>query len=133
MTENIAAIRGIGVQVALDDFGTGYSSLSYLKQVPAEVIKLDRSFVTDIASDPLDRGIAAAVIDLARVLGRTVVAEGVETEAQRDVLRELRCPYAQGYLWSAAVPAEAVLQVARDGFALPTGHEVVPLRAVPQP
>ncbi len=133
VTANIAAIRALGVQVALDDFGTGYSSLSYLKQVPAEIIKIDRSFVTSIVTDPVDRDIAGAVIGLARALGRTVVAEGVETADQGDVLRQLGCPYAQGYLWSAAVPAEAVPDMVHRGFGHLRGTELVALRAVHQP
>ena len=133
VTANISAIRNLGVRVALDDFGTGYSSLSYLKQVPAEVIKIDRSFVTDIATDPLDRGIAAAIIDLARALGRSVVAEGIETQEQRDVLEELGCPYAQGYLWAAAVPAEQVLDLVRTGFAAAKRCDAVALQAAEHP
>ena len=107
--ETLEAIRGLGVQVALDDFGTGYSSLAFLKSVPADIVKIDRSFVVDIERSATDRDIVGAVIHLAGVLGMTVVAEGIETEGQRQILRELGCTHAQGFLWSRAVEAEQVL------------------------
>jgi diguanylate cyclase (GGDEF)-like protein len=107
--ENLHAIRALGVRVALDDFGTGYSSLAFLKSVPADVVKIDRSFVAEIVDSPTDRDIVGAVIGLANALDRTVVAEGVESEDQRDVLRDLGCPLAQGFLWSPAIPAEQVI------------------------
>jgi diguanylate cyclase (GGDEF)-like protein/PAS domain S-box-containing protein len=107
--ETVAAIRALGVQLALDDFGTGYSSLAFLKNVPANIVKIDRSFVVEIEHSSTDRDIVGAVIHLADVLGRTVVAEGVETEGQRDILRGLGCLHAQGFLWSRAVPAEQIL------------------------
>ncbi len=114
--DNVLAIRRLGVSVALDDFGTGYSSLSYLKRVPADIVKIDRLFVTDIAENKTDRDITEAIIRLAHALGRSVVAEGVETEAQRAVLERLGCTLAQGYLWSSAVPVEQVLNL-RSTFA----------------
>jgi predicted signal transduction protein with EAL and GGDEF domain len=116
--ETLAAIRALGVHVALDDFGTGYSSLAFLKSVPADMVKIDRSFVEDVEESETDRDIVGSVIRLSAALGRTVVAEGIETEAQRDLLRDLGCPHAQGFLWSAAVPAEQVL-VVRERLAHP--------------
>jgi diguanylate cyclase (GGDEF)-like protein/PAS domain S-box-containing protein len=113
---NVDALRALGVHVALDDFGTGYSSLSYLKRVPADIVKIDRSFVEGIVESRVDRDIVGAVIDLAHALGRTVIAEGIETQAQRAELRRLGCPLAQGFLWSPGIPAEAILRLARDGF-----------------
>jgi EAL domain-containing protein (putative c-di-GMP-specific phosphodiesterase class I) len=107
--DTLAALRSLGVQVALDDFGTGYSSLAFLKSVPADIVKVDRSFVADIERSATDRDIVGAVIDLAAALDRTVVAEGVESEGQRDILRRLGCPQAQGFLWAPAVPSEQVL------------------------
>jgi EAL domain-containing protein (putative c-di-GMP-specific phosphodiesterase class I) len=124
--ENIRRIRALGVRIALDDFGTGYSSLSFLKRVPADILKIDRSFITGIADDAADRDIAAAIISLARALGRTVVAEGIETEAQHEVVRGLGCQLAQGYLWSPAVPAEQVLTL-RGTYA----DRATKLRVVP--
>jgi EAL domain-containing protein (putative c-di-GMP-specific phosphodiesterase class I) len=122
--ENVDAIRALGVRVALDDFGTGYSSLSYLKRVPADIVKIDRSFVMGVADEAVDRDIAAAIINLAQALGRSVVAEGVETDAQHAALRQLGCPLAQGFLWSKAVPAEAVLPLARVGALRPRSAPV---------
>ena len=107
--EILAAIRALGVHVALDDFGTGYSSLAFLKNVPADIVKIDRSFVVDIEHSNTDRDIVGAVINLANALGRTVVAEGIETERQRAMLLELGCAHAQGFLWSPAVPAEQLM------------------------
>ncbi|MGZ4689659.1 MAG: putative bifunctional diguanylate cyclase/phosphodiesterase [Acidimicrobiia bacterium] len=117
---NVAALRSLGVHVALDDFGTGYSSLSYLKRVPSDIVKIDRSFVEGVAESPVDRDIVGAIIDLAHALGRTVIAEGIETDAQCAELRRLGCKLAQGFLWSAAVQAEAVLPLAQAGFGATT-------------
>ena len=109
----LRALKSIGVSLAIDDFGTGYSSLSYLQRFPLDILKIDKSFV-----DELGRGegieIVAAVIDLAHALGLQVVAEGVETPRQLEVLRELECDYAQGYLFSRPVPANQLA----CGFAL---------------
>jgi diguanylate cyclase (GGDEF)-like protein/PAS domain S-box-containing protein len=119
--ETVTAIRALGVQLALDDFGTGYSSLAFLKNVPANIVKIDRSFVVDIEHSTTDRDIVGAVIHLASVLGRTVVAEGVESEGQREILRGLGCPRAQGFLWSRAVPAEQILS--QPFLASPTARD----------
>lgn len=95
-------IRGLGVRLVLDDFGTGYSSLSYLKHLPLDTIKIDRSFVAGI-DQPADRSIVEAVIALAHGLDIGVVAEGIETEAQLTLLRDLGCDLGQGYLFSRPV------------------------------
>jgi diguanylate cyclase (GGDEF)-like protein/PAS domain S-box-containing protein len=99
----------MGVRFALDDFGTGYSSLSYLKQLPIESMKIDRSFVRDIETDPSDRAIIRTIVGMARSLGVLVVGEGVETETQALLLRQLGCDAFQGYLFGRPVPLDAFL------------------------
>ncbi len=101
-------LRDIGVRIALDDFGTGYSSLSYLKRFPFDKIKIDRCFVTDIGEADGSASIVQAVVNIAATLDMTTTAEGVETEAQRDMLRRLGCTEMQGYLFSAPKPGAEV-------------------------
>lgn len=105
-------IRTLGVAVAIDDFGTGFSSLDHLRRLPIDEVKIDRSFVQEIGVVPGTDAIARSVIDLARSLGLRVIAEGVETPLQRDFLREHGCYIMQGFLFSEAVPAEAILNLA---------------------
>ena len=93
------------MHIALDDFGTGYSSLSSLKRFPLTLIKLDRSFIADLRVGTRDAAIVESVVAMARSLGLATVAEGVETEQQREHLKELGCEYAQGFLFSRPVPA----------------------------
>ena len=98
-------IRNMGIRIAIDDFGTGYSSLSYLKRLPIDCVKLDRSFVSGATTDPKDAALVMAIITLAHNLDLKVVAEGVETEEQRDFLKLLRCDAGQGYLFGKPMPA----------------------------
>jgi EAL domain-containing protein (putative c-di-GMP-specific phosphodiesterase class I) len=99
-------LRSMGISIALDDFGTGYSSMSYVRNFPLDVIKLDRCFVCDVANDPAAAGIASAVIMMAHSLGLSVVAEGVDAEAQVRVLTEQGCDEMQGFLINRALCPE---------------------------
>ncbi len=104
----LALLNMRGVKIALDDFGTGYASLRHLKQFPVDIIKIDQSFVRDMAIDPGDEAIVRAVINLGRSLGIKIVAEGIETPDQERRLIELECDMGQGFLYSRAVPANRV-------------------------
>ncbi|HZE97794.1 MAG TPA: EAL domain-containing protein [Planctomycetota bacterium] len=102
--DDLDLLRREGVKVAMDDFGSGYSSLSYLRSFSFDVLKIDRSFIKDLPSSPRDRAIAMGILGLARSLDIKVVAEGVETPEQRDILHEAGCERVQGFLYSPAVP-----------------------------
>jgi diguanylate cyclase (GGDEF)-like protein len=106
--EVLRRLRATGVRVALDDFGTGYSSLSVMRSLPIDAVKIDRSFIRDIASDAQAADLAASIVSMAKVLGLDVVAEGVETSAQCELLREMGCDELQGFLFGEAVPPELV-------------------------
>jgi EAL domain-containing protein (putative c-di-GMP-specific phosphodiesterase class I) len=107
----LRALKDTGAQLALDDFGTGYSSLGCLKRFPIDTLKIDQSFVRDLATDPDDAGIVSAVIAIGRSLEKRVVAEGVETREQLAFLREKNCPDGQGFFFSPAVPAAGMVEL----------------------
>ncbi|WP_460794781.1 sensor domain-containing protein [Nocardioides pacificus] len=113
-------LRDRGFLIAVDDFGTGHSSLSYLRTLPISTLKIDRSFVAEITEDTNALAIATSIVDLARAIGVTVVAEGVESAEQARLLRELGCGSAQGWLWSAALSPDE----ARLSGGLTTGYDV---------
>ena len=108
------SLKALGVRLSIDDFGTGYSSLAYLKRFPIDELKIDQGFVRDIPHDSSDMEIASAIIGLARNLHLNVVAEGVETEAQRDFLIQQGCQAYQGYLFSRALPADDFVSLLED-------------------
>ncbi len=109
--EVLRALAGLGVSIAIDDFGTGYSSLSYLRRLPVDKIKIDRSFVSDIAVSEDAASVTRAIVGLAHSLRLAVVAEGVETEAQAAFMRRARCTYAQGYLYGRPMPPDAIARL----------------------
>jgi EAL domain-containing protein (putative c-di-GMP-specific phosphodiesterase class I) len=114
-------LRAIGVRIALDDFGTGFSSLSYLQRFPFDKIKIDSSFIADLASPGGSSSIVQAVVTIANARNMVTTAEGVETQQQLDLLRTLGCAEMQGWLFSAARPASEMRRMLRDG-----GRESVP-------
>lgn len=110
-TQIMAQLHDKGIQIALDDFGTGYSSLQYLQKFPIDIIKIDRSFVSNIESNDSNVSIVFMVIDIAKKMGLTTVAEGVETEAQFKLLCDMGCNDIQGYLVSRPIPKAQVCKM----------------------
>ena len=115
-TAVLAELERLGIRIAVDDFGTGYSSLSYLKSFSIHCLKIDRAFIRDIPGDENDTAIVRTIIALAGSLGLTVVAEGVETEAQLAYLRANHCDQVQGYLFSRPLPPDECIRLMREGL-----------------
>ena len=104
--ENINYLRNIGIEIAMDDFGTGYSTLSRLKEIPIDYLKLDKSFIDNMTKDSEDEVMVKSVIALAKTFGMRVLAEGIETEDQFNLLQDMGCDLGQGYFMSKPVPSE---------------------------
>ncbi len=123
-------LRAIGVRVALDDFGTGYSALTYLNRFPLDAVKMDRGFLRDIEDSSAAAGIAAAVISMSHSLGFEVIAEGVDSPRQAELLREMECDQIQGFLYSPGIPSEEATRfLAGEGAEPPQVEPIVDSRA----
>lgn len=114
--DQLLLFRDAGIQVALDDFGTGYSSLSYLRKFDIDYLKIDQSFVLKMKADSDDLALCEAIVMMGHKLGIKVIAEGVETEEQRDLLAAAGCDYAQGFLFSMPASAATLDALLRSGY-----------------
>lgn len=112
----LQAARRLGMRVAIDDFGTGYSSLGYLSRLPIDALKIDRSFIVNMATDPQETAIVTTIISLAHSIGLKVIAEGVETNEQAHLLDLLHCDQIQGYLMSRPQPAQETAKILGKRF-----------------
>ena len=121
--ETLKELANLGIQISIDDFGTGYSSLSYLKRFSIHSLKIDQSFVRDIAIDPDDATIAAAIISMGNSLRLKVIAEGVENPEQLEALRSMGCHQAQGFLLGPPMPAEIFTEHLRRTAQLHTAAD----------
>lgn len=117
------SLHGQGIGIAIDDFGTGYSSLSYLKRIPADIIKIDQSFVRNILENPQDAAIAGAIIEVGHAHNMRIVAEGIETEDQLEYLKMIACNEFQGYFFSKPVPAAEFANFAREFSSVQNGGD----------
>ena len=136
MKERVAelqSLRADGVGIEIDDFGTGYSSLSYLKQLPIDTVKIDRSFIHNIDSNPVDAAIVSAIFAMAQTMRLRVVAEGVETQGQLQVLGRYGCAYAQGYYFSKPLRAEDCRKLLIELAARPAFTETLRMALVKEP
>jgi EAL domain-containing protein (putative c-di-GMP-specific phosphodiesterase class I) len=131
INSDLAELKHAGVRLAIDDFGTGYSSLSYLRELPIDVLKIDKSFVDGIASSGQRLALAKGIVEIARTLEIDVIAEGIETEEQRTLMTEMGCRYGQGYLLAMPMPWEEAQVLLRSGQGLVP--ELAPRRAVIPP
>ena len=126
---HLETLRAFGVKISIDDFGTGYSSFSMLGKLPIHVIKIDGSFVAGIGRDANGEAIVAGILALGKTLDKTMVAEGIETEAQLQCLKDLGCERGQGYLLARPAPPEALDGIFRDGSVIANAASDVTARA----
>ena len=119
--KTLQGLKAMGGKLCIDDFGTGYSSLSYLKRLAVDKLKIDQSFVRDMLTGTDGASIVRAIIQLGHNLQLTVIAEGVETTAERDFLEKSGCDEAQGYLFSRPVPVDQIEPLLRRGIGRPGG------------
>ena len=120
--ETLHALKNLGVQLAVDDFGTGYSSFSYLRRFPLDCLKVDRSFIKELAADSNNSAILSAMINLSKSLNHRVVAEGVETKEQLHFLQKQECSEGQGFYFSHPVVAEKFAEFLEAGVREPAVH-----------
>ena len=111
----LAKLKALGIHLAIDDFGTGYSSLSYLRRFPVDAVKVDRSFVNGLGTNPHDSALVAAIVAMAAALDLEVTAEGVENQDQLDCLKSLHCQRAQGFYLVRPAPASDISQLIASG------------------
>ena len=111
INDALAGLDALGIKISLDGFGTGYSSLSYLRKYPFDILKIDRSFISDITTNSADRELTNAAIAMAHSLNLKVVAEGIETKDQLNLLKAMNCEFGQGYLFSKPVPEDQMTNI----------------------
>jgi len=116
--QQLAQLQQAGIAVALDDFGTGYSSLSYLKKFPIDYIKIDQSFIKELPNSNHDQALCEAIIVMAKKMKIQVIAEGIETLEQYQLLKQMGCDYTQGYYHAKPLPAQALVQWVRQNNSI---------------
>ena len=112
LDNELTKLHRLGVKISIDDFGKEYSSLNYLKKIPFDTLKIDRAFVVDLEQDARDREITKVIISIGHTLGKKIIAEGIETIGQRNILREMGCDHGQGYLFCKPLPNIEFLEFA---------------------
>jgi predicted signal transduction protein with EAL and GGDEF domain len=121
-SESMRTLKALGVGISLDDFGTGYSSLSYVHRLPIDKIKIDRSFIKDVETEPTCRAVVKTIVELCRTLKLTCIVEGMETDEQAQILRSLGCTMMQGFLFGKPMPAWEVIDFLRAAKATKTSR-----------
>jgi EAL domain-containing protein (putative c-di-GMP-specific phosphodiesterase class I) len=128
---SLQQLRMLGVGLSVDDFGTGYSSLSHLSVLPIDSLKIDMSFVRPLRAGSKEAAVVRAIVLLGTALGKEVIAEGIETQAQLELLRDMGCDTGQGYYLSRPLPAERISKLLRDQTARPGFPPAAPSRQLP--